>query len=137
LKKQAEEEARREGDDNIAYDAVWCVFDTDDHPKVADARQMANDNGISVALSNPSFELWLLLHFRDSPGMQHRHTLVEMLKSFVADYDKNVKYESYSAGYLSAVRRANRLDEAAESDGEPGRNPSTGVYRLTEQIRNE
>lgn len=137
LKNQAKNEANREGDENLAYDSVWCVFDVDDHPNIADAQQMATDSGIHVALSNPSFELWLLLHFRESPGMQHRNKIVEILKTFVCDYDKNVDYGLYTAGYSNAVRRATQLEEAATASGEPGRNPSTGVYVLTEKIREE
>jgi RloB-like protein len=72
--KKAEADARREGDDNLAYDSVWCVFDRDDHPHVPDAQQMARDNDIQLSISNPCFELWLLLHFRDDPGMQHPGT---------------------------------------------------------------
>jgi len=65
--------AEREGDDNLRYDSVWCVFDIDDHHSAPDAKQMARDNGIELAISNPAIELWLLLHFRENPGMQHRN----------------------------------------------------------------
>ena len=116
---------------------MWCVFDVDDHPRVADARQMAADNGIELAISNPCFELWLLLHFRDGPGMQHRDKIKELLVHYVQGYDKNVKFSEFSAGYQQAVTRAKRLDNSAESDGNAGRNPTTGVYRLTEIIRGE
>ena len=30
--------------------------------------EMARDNGILLAISNPCIEFWLLLHFRDNPG---------------------------------------------------------------------
>lgn len=47
----AEHRAVRERDDNVAYDEVWCVFDTDEHPNLEQACQMARDNGIEVALA--------------------------------------------------------------------------------------
>ena len=50
-------------------------------------------------------------------------------------YDKHVDYATYSAGYQQAVMRAKRMDESAESDNDPDRNPTTGVYKLTELIR--
>jgi hypothetical protein len=134
-KQEAEEDAVREHDDNLAYDSVWCVFDIDEHPYVGDARQMARDNGIDLAISNPCFELWLLLHFRDNPGMQHRDRLQAMLTAYVPEYDKHIEYTTYSAGYPQAVVRAKRMDQSAENDNESGRNPTTGVYRLTELIR--
>jgi hypothetical protein len=136
-KKTAETNARRERDVNLVYNSVWCVFDVDDHPHISDARQMAADNGIELAISNPCFELWLLLHFRDGPGMQHRDKIKELLVHFVPGYDKNVKFSAFSDGYQQAVTRAKRLDNSAESDDDVGRNPTTGVYLLTEIIRGE
>jgi hypothetical protein len=136
-KREAEDQAARERDDNLLYDSVWCVFDVDTHPRVADAKEMARDNGIELAISNPCIELWLLLHFRDSPGMQSHTKLQEMLTKHVPKYDKHVDYATYSAGYAQAVVRAERMDKVAESAEEVGRNPTTGVYRLTEVIRGE
>jgi RloB-like protein len=132
LKQEAEASARRERDENLAYDSVWCVFDVDEHPNVPDARKMARDNGIEVAISNPCFELWLLLHSRESPGMKDRAAILRMLKKHVPDYDKGVDFAQFSAGYLDAVRRAERLDKQAQ--GDPECNPTTGVYRLTRII---
>jgi RloB-like protein len=134
-KKTAEAEAKRRGDENLAYDSVWCVFDVDEHPHIPDARQMARDNDIELAISNPCFELWLLLHFRDSPGMRHRRELREMFVNYMPGYDKGVDYAKYSDGYLQAVKRATRLATTAANVGESGRNPSTDVYKLTEIIR--
>jgi hypothetical protein len=134
-KKTAEAEAKRTGDENLGYDSVWCVFDVDEHPHIPDARQMARDNGIELAISNPCFELWLILHFRESPGMRNRHKLREMLVKHVPGYDKNVDYAYYADGYPQAVTRAQRLAIVAANTGMPGRNPSTDVYKLTEIIR--
>jgi hypothetical protein len=136
-KKRAEADAKRERDENLVYDSVWCVFDVDDHSNVSDAMQMARDNGLKLAVSNPCFELWLLLHFRDSPGMQHRVMIQQMLSKHVPGYDKGVEFTMYWKGYRQAVERAKRLDEAALSCGESGRNPTTGVYRLTKDIEGD
>ena len=57
----------------------------DDHPNIPEAKQMAKANDINLAISNPSFELWLLLHFRSGPGAKHRDEIVKMLKKFVPD----------------------------------------------------
>lgn len=137
LKNRALIRATREGDDNLAFDSVWCIYDVDDHPHLHEAREMAVANGIELAISNPCFELWLLLHFRDSPGMQQRDTLGTMLKQYDPDYDKHVVYAMFSAGYEEAVARARRMDQFAEECGDAGCNPTTGVYRLTTLIRGE
>ncbi|MHB8899499.1 MAG: RloB family protein [Thermoguttaceae bacterium] len=134
-KRQAEKRARRENDENLCYDEVWCVFDVDQHPNIPHAKQMAQDCGMELAISNPCIELWLWLHFSDQPGMQHRHTLQRMMKRHIPNYSKHVDYSDYSAGYPTALRRASQLDAQASADGDEGRNPTTGIWRLTESIR--
>ena len=134
-KEANERRANRARDENIRYDEVWCVFDVDQHPRIPDAKQMARDNGIEVAISNPCIELWLLLHFAEQPGMQDRRRMRKILKQHVPDYDKHVDYARYAGGYKAAVDRARRLDESARADNDEGRNPTTGVWRLTESIR--
>lgn len=134
LKAEAEEAAKRESDPNLKYDSVWCVFDVDEHPLLAEAAEMARKNGIKIALSNPCFELWLFLHLKDSPGSLHRHKMQSLLKNSIKHYDKNVDLNHYNDGYDTAVERAKKLDEQAEKAGTPGMNPTTGVYKLTEII---
>src|SRR5882672_3860045 len=43
-KKIAEKEAKRYRDPFLKYDEVWCVFDVDSHPKLAEAKNQAQDN---------------------------------------------------------------------------------------------
>jgi hypothetical protein len=131
---EAAEAAKLEKDENLCYDQVWCVFDRDDHPRFNEAIKMAQDNGLELAISNPSFELWLLLHFRDNPGAQHRDGLRRMLMKHIPKYDKTVDFDDYVESYRVAHRRAADLDHLCAKDGEPFRNPSTGVYLLTAQI---
>lgn len=134
FKKAAEKAAKGARDENIAYDSVWCVFDIDDHPGVPEAIDKAASNGIRLAISNPCFELWLLLHLRESPGMNHRDEIRIILKKHVPDYSKHVIFGFFADGYRQAVDRARQLDSLAAQVGEPLRNPTTGVYRLTESI---
>lgn len=98
---------------------------------------MARDNKLELAVSNPCFELWLLLHFQECPGMQHRDVVRRMLKEHVPGYDKKVEYRVFQSGYQDAETRAERLVIQADEAGEPGRNPTTSIYRLTQSIRAE
>jgi len=134
-KKEAEREARSQRDDFLRYDEVWCVFDVDEHPHLPDAQQQARDNGIELAVSNPCFELWALLHFQDHSAFVERRRLRGMLKRHLPGYDKALPYERLRPGYTQAVQRATDLDRRREEAGVVGGNPSTGVYRLTEKIR--
>jgi hypothetical protein len=134
LRDEAEEIARREEDVNAKYDHVWCVFDVDEHPNVKGAKKSAQDNKLKVAVSNPCFELWLVLHLTDAPGLIHRHAVQAMLGKLVPGYDKKVDFEIYRKGYEMAVKQAKRLDAVAEQINDPEINPRTTVYMLTESI---
>jgi hypothetical protein len=134
LKADAADDAERQRDQNLNYDSVWAVFDVDDHPKLKNAIEMARDNEIRCAVSNASFELWLYLHFKPSPGMQDRTKLLRLLKEHVPAYGKRVAFKDYVAGLTDAVDRAKRLDQAADSDNDHHRNPTTGMWGLIEEI---
>lgn len=62
LKKRNTREARRSKEAKI--DQWWVVVDTECRPELlGNAIKTARDNGIFLALSDPSFEFWLRLHF--------------------------------------------------------------------------
>lgn len=135
LRRQAEDEARRQRDENLLWDEVWAVFDMDDHPKVGEAKQLAIANGIRLAVSNPCFELWALLHFIDHQAHIERDKLRALLQQHLPGYDKELVFARLHPRYDEAVQRARELDTAADRAGRPGRNPTTGVHLLTEIIR--
>jgi hypothetical protein len=135
LRGEAKDDARRQRDENLLWDEVWAVFDMDDHPNVAEARQLAAAHDIRLAVSNPCFELWALLHFADQQAHVERGRLRSMLQDHLPDYDKELGFARLHPGYDDAVGRARTLDDAAERAGRPGRNPTTGVHVLTEIIR--
>ena len=130
----ARREARRNRDPYLNYDEVWCVFDVDNHPNLAEARQQASDNGLKVAISNPCFELWLLLHFRDQRAQQGRHYIQACCREHMPEYEKEIPYGTIQPSYKLAVDRAIALDKWQQEQSRPGGNPSTGVYKLTERI---
>jgi hypothetical protein len=133
-KIDAEQRARQQRDAHLQYNEVWCVFDVDEHPGISDAEQMARANGIQLAISNPCFELWLLLHFREQPGAQDRHKIQNMLRKHVREYDKSIDFEQFRPHCKDAMRRAHSLDRLASQVNEPGRNPTTGVYKLLKKL---
>jgi hypothetical protein len=134
-KKQAEREAKRARDPYLKYDEVWCVFDVDEHPNLAEAKQQARDNGCKVAISNPCFELWVLLHFQDQRAEQHRHATQRACAGHISGYEKEIPFDKIHPFYDDALRRAQELDHWQQTRNNAGANPSTGVYFLTETIR--
>jgi hypothetical protein len=81
------EDGRSEGD------SAWAVFDGDEHIQNDpnnwnDALQLADSNGIDLAVSNPNFELRLLLHFQDQHANVHRDQVIRELKKHLRKYEK-------------------------------------------------
>ncbi|OKI65003.1 RloB [Streptomyces sp. MJM1172] len=115
------------------YDEVWCVFDVDQFPDVDEAVTQARRAGIKVAVSNPCFEVWLLLHFADHRvHVETYKKLLPLLRKHVPAYDKTrVDFAAYRQGLKVAAERAERLDPTGEDHG---RNPSSGVWRLTNRM---
>lgn len=77
----------------VPYDVIWCVMDVEApkaHQSLAAAIDKARANGLGVALSNPTFEYWYLLHFeRTSALMQSNKHLFDKLKKHCSKYKKN------------------------------------------------
>jgi hypothetical protein len=135
LKNLAEKEAKSGKDDNLLYEEVWCVFDIDEHPSIPDAKQQARDNEIELAISNPCFELWILLHFRDQRAHIERGVVQRECTKYLPDYEKKVPFASLHPKHDEAVKRALALDAWQQSRGREGSNPSTGVHKLTQKIK--
>lgn len=135
LRDEATRRAKRERDRNLAYDEVWCVFDVDEHARTPEARHLAASSRIRLAVSNPCFELWLLLHFAERTAHVTTAQVVKLLRGHLPTYQKHVRFDDVHHGYLDAVERGKALDRRHGELGSEGGNPSTGMYRLTERIR--
>lgn len=114
------------------FDEVWCVLDVDEFD-LAEAIGLAREHGINLAVSNPCFELWLLLHHADCrTHCAGYRGVTRHLKRHVPTYDKTrLDYVDYAPGVANAVRRAKDLDPTGS---EYRKNPSTSVWRLVELL---
>lgn len=134
--KAANERAERKGRGRT-HDEVWCVFDVDEHPHLADAIEMAAANGIRVAISNPCIELWFLLHFADQTAYLSRHEAQARAKTHLGAGKglDGATLELLASRYLDARSRAQQLDTKHEGDGTPApANPSSGAWRIVDAI---
>ena len=135
LRSEAIGRAAREQDENLAFDEVWCAFDRDQHERFDEALSMARANDLRLAVSNPCVELWLLLHFREQPGARDRADVARLLKEHLPTYEKGVRFTDFAKGLPKAEERAARLAADAEALGDhPHKNPTTGMYLLTQSI---
>ena len=137
IKSEADRERRRTKDPNAALEEVWCVFDVDEHFFLSEARQQARDNDIQLAISNPSFEIWLLLHFQNQTAYVERGDAKYRLSLHLPGYDKTLSsLDPLEDRFEEARARAQALARKHEGDGTefPHDNPSSEVWRLIESI---
>lgn len=124
-------------------DEIWIVFDVDKQSgstrrtQVIQATEDACRRGWNVAVSNPCFELWLLLHVSDDlVGVTEEDgkSVERLLRSVLGGYDKRrVPDRCLDKDALSrAMTRARDgdVDQASPIPAFPG----TRVYRLMESI---
>ena len=134
-KRKSDRAAVKQRDEDQVYDEIWVVFDIDTHPFVAEAKQQAKDNAINVAVSNPCFELWALLHFQDQFAHVSADELRRLCRNHMPGYEKTLPCSELIPLYPKAHERALSLQKLHKSRGTPGGNPSTGVFELVLSIR--
>lgn len=135
-KRSAADEAIRLRDASIAYDEVWCAFDGGEHPHEDEALIIARDNGIHLAISSPSVELWVLTHLvkqnasltaKQALSLCHKHKLMS---------DKHIikPIELYKKKYNAAHSHCDSLRVTNARNGTPRANPSSDFDLLVESI---
>ncbi|MBW3086836.1 hypothetical protein KEM60_03065 [Austwickia sp. TVS 96-490-7B] len=115
---------------NLDIDEYWCVFDVENpkpHPHLADACVKARDNGVHIAVSNPCFELWLILHLRDCAKSLSTEEAIRLRRDLDGSDLKHLDAEKYRPHIDDAVRRARKLRDKHIKDGSgfPHDNPSS------------
>lgn len=126
-----------EDDDEI--DEVWCVFDVEwptNHPKLGEALELAQSRRIRTAVSNPCFEYWLVLHFKQPLDWLTTEDAEDLRKQLDQSKSKEVDGAKYMPLRSQALRRARYIDGRHERVGNefPDNNPSSGMHALLEAI---
>jgi hypothetical protein len=118
--------------DADSFDDVWCVVDVDDFD-LEPAVTLAAKKNISLAVSNPCFETWLVLHFTNHTAPLACYSEANrVLLKFVPDYGKTrLEFARYADGVDRAVERAEKL---AERGREHLANPASGVWALVRKF---
>lgn len=138
--RQSRLASRRSGDPNAEVDEAWVVCDVDEHPRIHEAVEQANANGVKLAISNPCFELWLLLHFQDQTAHIDRREALRALKSHLPSYAKGGDcFDALTGLYARAKSRATALDKKHHGDltAFPQDNPSSGIRHLIDSLKVE
>lgn len=108
LKKM--EQKIKELNDN---DQAWIVCDKDEWTEEQLSKLFEwtkTSPKCNLAVSNPKFEYWLLLHFEDGKGITKQNCL-EKLRKHITDYDKDIKRELFNKENIkAAAERAKKKD---------------------------
>ncbi|MHB8189962.1 MAG: RloB family protein [Ferrimicrobium sp.] len=133
-------DARRKAlDEEGEIDEFWCVFDVEwprNHLHLRDAIEQARQSGIELAISNPCFELWLVLHFQDHSSWLDNDPARRLRQNLDGSDNKGIDAATYMPLVRDAVTRAKELDERHRQNGTtfPHDNPSSGMHRLLATI---
>ena len=134
------------------YDAdrqLWVVFDYDIRHEANEAFdfnnaiEFAHQNGLHVAYSNDSFELWFLLHSRYHDTAITRREYNEILSSELnCNYEEVGKTKEFSRNLYQvflptqneAIQNARRLFNRYQHLNYHEQNPCTTVFQLVEEL---
>jgi hypothetical protein len=121
-------------------DEFWCVFDVEwprNHPGLSDAVHQARENDIRLAITNPCFELWLILHFNDHGAWLHNDDARRLRRSLDGSLGKSLDAAKYMPLVGAATQRAVDLETRHQKNATvfPHDNPSSGMHRLIASIQ--
>lgn len=123
---------------NRLFDEIWCIFDRDDHHGFHEATRAAQRANIRTAVSNPCFELWLLLHVKQQTAYISTSEAQAQAGALNLIDGKNLAAAglgTLESSYEVAKRRALELDKMHERNGSSrGSNPSSGVWRIADHL---
>ena len=118
-------------------DERWLVLDVDRQREqfLDEVTQVARESGYSLAISNPCFELWLLLHFQDAdPADISCAAVTERLRPYVSGYSK----AKLKLGFYTIDRIREAVARAKAGKGQQGTRwpdfPGTHVYKVVEKL---
>lgn len=130
------EHMKLQGIDIEHGDMAICVFDIDgnDLRNLSQAIRLARESRISLAMTNPCFELWFLLHFQDATPAVSCAEVHRRLKGHIEGYCKTENYH----GILGPLR-SRAMDRALRTgkdlvEGVIPPNPGTTMHVVMSEI---
>lgn len=125
------------GEDNNTPKLIWIVADQDQWStnqlqKLTDLSIKHKD--VHIAISNPSFELWLLLHYEDGQSLKSNTDLGERLKKYLGENYKTLVGFRPTMDYIQqAISRAETTD-VPQCTNHHVRFGITTVYRVIKSV---
>ncbi|MCL2712749.1 MAG: RloB family protein [Methanomassiliicoccaceae archaeon] len=127
---------------NTDVDEVIAVFDADRNAveDIEEAVKTCSKNNVTMYISNPSFEFWLLLHFEDDKTTYIQEDLEKRLEKYIkAEYKKSEGINRH-IGH-EHIEQAIARSKSLLPEGDPVKckntMPSTCIHILVEKLINK
>lgn len=140
MKEDDRRDCKRLNDMANAYQRVWVITDTDDFAnEIQELVPRAEKAGIELVVSNPCFELYLVLH--DHPYTKHCDATqiqaeAKRLSLTTGRNNKNVVVDKLEGKFAEAEVFSQQLRQQHERDEKffPENNPSTTVDEVVRAL---
>ena len=122
------------------FEEVWCVFDVEnlnDNPSFFEAVRKADEQKFSLAVSNPAFEFWYILHFEHTtrPFSNGNEAKDYLRRLHIPTYNESRPVFSDLIDQTTmAIRRSKSILEKHPQGSERFPNPSTYVHLLVTEL---
>jgi len=119
-------------------DEIWLVIDRDQwtDEQLKGVFPGCRASAFNLAVSNPQFEYWLLLHFEDGSGVSGSRDCTRKLMRHLPNFNKAyLEIQKIEPGIPDAIHRA-EVKDMPPCEGWPRTNGST-VYRLVKKLRGQ
>ena len=142
IREEREEEAKKKGFfTKPKFDEVWCVFDREGNHQSPSFHQAVNKalaKKLELAISNPSFEFWFIIHFEQTTKpFQNASDVIPHLKKHIPNYQKNLEVCNKIFHLTEdAIKHSEWiLNSHKENSAESYPNPSTEVHMLVKKLK--
>ena len=123
-------------------DKGFIVIDMDNDKqkaeKIATVINKNSNDAISFVVSNPTFEIWFLLHFKYTTKFyKDGNAVIDDLKKYIPSYDKNVDvFQICECSLSDAIENSKKIEAFFSSSGWPSVecNPRTDAGRLVKML---
>lgn len=130
----AEKKKNNTGDSFTDRDQYWAIFDRDEHPCYYTAQASCKKDDIELGISNPCFEVWLILHLQDYDKPDGRHEVQKLFNELTGVTDSKAKsfaYDDIAKNFADAVSRSERQYRRREEEKDKNLSPPyTTLHKL-------
>ncbi len=137
-----QEKRKKESEKSISlseYDTVWCVFDIENphlNPSLKKAISKADSNNYELAISNPAFEFWYILHFgKTTRPFNNGKEVKDLLKTYINNYSESLDVFSLLRKKTKyAINNSKEILDKHPEKEERFPNPSTRIHLLVKEM---